>query len=102
MNKLIESKRKELSALCRKYHVQRLEIFGSAVTESFDPGKSDLDFVVQFGKLAPGEYADTYFGLLEEMEELFQFRVDLIMDTAIDNPYFREKTEKTGVLLFAA
>jgi predicted nucleotidyltransferase len=66
------------------------------------PAKSDLDFVVQFGELAPGEYADTYFGLLEEMEKLFQRRVDLIMDTAIDNPYFREKIEKTGVLLFAA
>jgi predicted nucleotidyltransferase len=38
MNKLIESKREELAALCRKYRVQRLEIFGSAVTESFDPG----------------------------------------------------------------
>jgi hypothetical protein len=102
MNAIIESKKKELVGLCLKYRVRRLEIFGSAVSEFFDPDKSDLDFVVQFHDLAPGEYADTYFGLLEGMEKLFQRRVDLIMDTAIDNPYFREKIEKTGVLLFAA
>ncbi len=102
MNALIESKKKELDEICRTHHVRRLEVFGSAVSESFDPEKSDLDFVVQFFDLRPGEYADTYFGLLEKLEELFQRRVDLIMDTAIDNPYFREKIQKTGVLLFAA
>jgi hypothetical protein len=102
MNAIIESKRKELVGLCLKYHVRRLKIFGSAVTECFDPNTSDLDFVVQFKNLDAGQYADTYFGLLEEMEKLFQRRVDLIMDSAIDNPYFREKIEKTGVILFAA
>jgi len=102
MNVLIESKRKELEELCRKYKVRRLEIFGSAVTDSFDFDKSDLDFVVQFRELAPGEYAETYFGLLEEMEELFQRPIDLIMETAIDNPYFKEELEKSGVVLFAA
>ena len=102
MNALIESKRNELEELCRKYKVRQLQIFGSAVTESFDFESSDLDFVVSFKDLAPGEYADTYFGLLEEMEELFQRPIDLIMETAVDNPYFKKEIERSGAVLFAA
>jgi hypothetical protein len=45
---LIEKKRFAAEELCRKYRVIRLEVFGSAVGDSFDPDKSDLDFLVEF------------------------------------------------------
>ena len=45
---LVEEKRDALGALCRRFHVKRLEIFGSAVTGRFDPSRSDLDFLVDF------------------------------------------------------
>jgi len=38
----------ELSELCRRFNVKRLEVFGSAATAAFSDS-SDLDFVVDFG-----------------------------------------------------
>jgi len=49
-----------------------------------------------------GAYADSYFGLLEALEQLFNRPVDLVVASAIKNPYFRESIERTRVLLYAA
>jgi hypothetical protein len=99
----IEDKREALRELCVKYKVWRLEIFGSAVTgEDFDSECSDLDFLVEFQQLRQGEYADTYFGLLEALESLFNRHVDLVMSRAIKNPYFLEAINKNRKVLYAA
>lgn len=97
----IEQHRAELETLCRRFGVRRLELFGSAATDAFHFGRSDLDFLVEFAPpLGPG-YADRYFGLLEALEALFGRPVDLVVVSAIKNPYFRESVEKTRELLYA-
>ena len=98
----IERRRVELEALCRRYHVRRLELFGSGATGRARPGTSDLDFLVEFEPRPAGGYADDYFGLLEGLERLFKHKVDLVVGSAIKNPYFREAVEKTKALLYAA
>ena len=92
----------ELERLCRLHHVQRLELFGSAAAGTHRLGESDLDFLVEFEPLPPGAYADTYFGLLEALEQLFGQPVDLVVASAIKNPYFRQSVEQTKALLYAA
>jgi hypothetical protein len=83
--------------------VRRLEVFGSALTEeSFHSQRSDIDFLVEFLPLKQGEYADTYFGLLEALEELFVTHVDLVMVGAIKNPYFLESVNRNRTVLYAA
>jgi predicted nucleotidyltransferase len=91
-----------LADLCRRYRVQRLELFGSAATGQDDPARSDLDFLVEFEPLADGTYADAYFNLLEGLEALFHRPVDLVVDSAIRNRYFRESVDQTKTLLYAA
>lgn len=102
MNRAIEEHRAELEALCRRYRVLRLDLFGSAATGKDRPGESDLDFLVEFGPLPSGLYADTYFGLLESLEQLFGRPVDLVVASAIKNPYFRESVERTRATVYAA
>ena len=103
MISLIKNHRDELVTLCLQHRVKSLELFGSAVMEEhFDDNKSDLDFLVEFLSLEPGTYADTYFGLLEAMENLFERHVDLIMVRAIKNPYFLKAINHTRKLLYAA
>jgi uncharacterized protein len=79
----------EVRALCEKYSVKRLTIFGSAVKGTFDPEKSDLDFAVEF---PPGtERAglnDPYFGLLVGFQDLLARQIDLVERSAVENPYF--------------
>ena len=94
--------RTELEALCRRYAVLRLELFGSAATSHDRPEESDLDFLVEFGPLPPGGYADAYFGLRESLEGLFGRSVDLVVASAIRNPYFRQAVEQTKTLVYAA
>lgn len=91
-----------LADLCRRYRVQRLELFGSGATGQDDPDRSDLDFLVEFEPLAEGTYADAYFGVLEGLEAMFCRPVDLVVDSAIRNRYFRESVDQTKTLLYAA
>lgn len=92
----------ELDLLCRRYHVRRLELFGSAISARFDPQTSDLDFLVEFGPLPSGQYANAYFGLFEDLESLFSRPVDLVVASAIRNPYFRQSIESTKALVYGA
>jgi len=99
---VIEQHRNEIEALCRRFNVARLEVFGSAADGSFDPARSDVDFLVEFRQLEPGLLADAYFGLLAELERIFQRRVDLVTPKAIRNPYFLRGVNETRRLLYAA
>ena len=98
----IEQRRAELEALCRRFQVRRLEVFGSAAVGEFGGEESDLDFLVDFEPQAGPGYADRYFGLLESLEALFGRPVDLVVASAIKNPYFRESVERTKAVLYAA
>jgi predicted nucleotidyltransferase len=100
MVRLVEEKRDDIALLCRRYAVRRLELFGSAAGADFDAETSDLDFLVEFQPLKPGEYADAYFGLLEGLQQLFGRPVDLVMPRAVKNPYFLEAMNQSPALLY--
>jgi predicted nucleotidyltransferase len=102
MYRLIEEQRENLKSLCDRFAVRRLEVFGSAVTDRFDPATSDLDFLVELEPASPGEMADRYFGLLASLEDLFSRPIDLVMIPAIKNPYFLQGIEPSRTLLYAA
>lgn len=102
MNALIEQHRESIEDLCRRYHVRRLELFGSATREDFKVAESDLDFLVEYLPLNPGQHADAYFGLLAALEDVFQRPIDLVMTRAIKNRFFLEAVNKTRTELYAA
>jgi uncharacterized protein len=99
---LLEQQRDRLRELCRRHGVARLEVFGSATGERFDPLRSDLDFLVEFQR-APGmDSFAQYFGLKEDLEALFARPVDLVMSGALRNPFFIQGVNESRVLLYAA
>ena len=102
MQPIIETRRAELAALCRRFHVRRLEVFGSATTGDFDPSRSDVDFLVEFEPMTPESYADAYFGILSELEDLLERRIDLVSARAIRNPYFAAGVDATRHTIYAA
>lgn len=102
MISIVQSNREGIERLCRRFRVRRLELFGSAARGQFDSEASDLDFLIDFEQLKPEEYADTYFGLLEGLRELFKRNVDLVMVSAVKNPYFLEAIERSRTLLYVA
>ncbi len=102
MQPFFAARQKELTNLCHRYHVRRLELFGSAAAGDFAPATSDLDFLVEFEELDPPAYADAYFGLQESLSALYQRPVDLVIPAAIHNPYFLRSIERNRALLYAA
>jgi predicted nucleotidyltransferase len=96
------SRLRAVRSLCRRHHVRRLDLFGSAVTGRFDLARSDLDMLVTFDDLPPGRYADAYFGLKSDLERLFGRDVDLVTAVALQNPFFRREVETHRQTLFAA
>src|SRR5690242_4850153 len=102
MIELVERRRPELEDLCRRYHVRTLELFGSAVDGTFDPARSDLDFLVEFLPDAAGRVFHGYFDLKEALQQLFGREVDLVMPGAIRNPYFLKAVNQQRQVLYAA
>ena len=92
----------DIERLCGRHHVSRLALFGSAATGRHRSGTSDFDFVVEFPPLPAGVYADSYFGLLEDLERLLGGPVELVVGSAIRNPFFRRSVEQTSTLLYEA
>ena len=100
MHPLLAQHQSEIDKLCCQYRVHRLELFGSAAAGRDRHGESDLDFLVEFEPFPHGGYADAYFSLHEALEALFGRPVDLVVDSAIKNPYFRQSVDQTKVLVF--
>ena len=102
MEPVVESKREAIAEICRRFHVKRLEVFGSAARGDFDPRTSDVDLLVEFEKDRPGSALGTFFGFKEALEELFGRSVDLVEEGAIRNPYLRKGIDASRELLYAA
>jgi predicted nucleotidyltransferase len=103
MISIVEDRRAEIAALCERYGVERLDLFGSAAGDGFDSEASDLDFVVSFERRDPPELFDRYFGLKEDLEELFGRGVDLVTEGALlKDPDFAEDISGKRVSLYAA
>lgn len=99
---VIEDKREAIVALCRKYGVTRMDVFGSVLRDDYEPGRSDVDFLVEFGPRDPYALGDAYFDMLDDLRQLLGEPVDLVMVGAIKNPYILADIEQTKQLLYAA
>ena len=91
---LIEQRRPEIESLCRRFGVSRLELFGSATSADFAEERSDFDFLVEFYSAGEVRALDAYFGLKEALEALLGRSVDLVMPSALRNPYFRAEFDR--------
>ncbi len=104
-NALIEElieKRSAIIDLCLQFGVTNLAVFGSATTDDFDPGRSDIDLLVEFDLLDRTNRFDAFFGLKDGLEALLGLPVDLVTPSALANPFFAEKVKSSKEELYAA
>jgi hypothetical protein len=101
-NEQLTEKLPEIETLCRRYHVRRLRLFGSALRGDWDPESSDFDFLVEYlpevQQLGP---LDRLVGLQVELEKLLGRRVDVVNLNTTKNPYFRERAESQAQETYA-
>jgi hypothetical protein len=102
MIELIEQHRPEIDRLCQQYGVKRLDLFGSAAGDKFDPGRSDVDFFYEFDTEDQIGLADRFFGLKKDLEKLLGANVDLVSAADATNPYFLQVANQNRTTLYAA
>lgn len=92
---------KAIKSACKQYGVERLRVFGSVLTDRFDPQTSDVDFLVTFQPGRENLFHD-YFDLKFELERIVGRNVDLVMERSVKNPFFRASAIETAQDLYAA
>jgi uncharacterized protein len=86
---IIETHRTELAALCRRFHVSKLDLFGSAARDDFDPEQSDFDFLVALDLASSTNACEDYYRFKDALESLFGRTVALVMEGAAERPYLK-------------
>lgn len=90
----VADKQKEIAALCERYEVIRLGLFGSAARGDFKPESSDLDFLVLFDRRAEPDYVMRYLDLADELEALFNREVDLVTEYQVQSDHFKREIDR--------
>ena len=89
-----------LASFCRRHHIKRLGIFGSAARGEAG-ATSDVDLLVEFKHDAPASLFDMV-RMRDELSRLFGRKVDLATSTVLENPYRRRSILKDLRELYAA
>jgi predicted nucleotidyltransferase len=78
MHAAILTKRDTIADLCQRFHVRRLEVFGSAArAEDFDAQRSDADLLIEFEPGAEPDFSG-FLNLKDALEQALGRPVDLL------------------------
>lgn len=90
----------KLNQICEKYLVLRLYVFGSVLTDRFNP-QSDLDFLVEFDEPAdPVEFGLLLMDFEKALHQVFNRKIDVVVSRYVQNPFFKKKLEETKQLIY--
>jgi hypothetical protein len=90
----------QIAAICRRFGVSRLEVFGSAGTAQFVAGSSDYDLIASFKPHSSTSLGARFVGLADALEAALGAPVDLMTDQPVANPYLRAEIEATRRLVY--
>jgi hypothetical protein len=93
----LNASKSDILSFCRKYHIKKLAIFGSALRDELGP-ESDIDILVEFDE----RYVPSFFELNDMEEELSSLfggrKVDLRTPKDLSR-YFRHEVMETAEVL---
>lgn len=95
----VQFRQKALDALCKRWHIRRLSVFGSALRDDFGPD-SDVDVLVEFEpEHTPGwEIVD----IGEELSQVFGGRYVDIVNPVYLHPLIKDDVLHSAILLYEA
>ena len=91
----------ELKNICDENPViEKLYIFGSALTSRFNEMESDIDILVETTNIIPEEKGEKLIILWDNLESLFNRKIDLLTENSLHNPFLKKEIEKTRKLIY--
>jgi predicted nucleotidyltransferase len=91
-----------VAAVCRQFHVRRLELVGSGARGGDFGAASDLDFVVTFEAVPQAASFGHFLALRAALAAATGRRVDLIEAGSVSNPYVRDAMARDCVRVYGA
>ena len=89
-----------IAALCERYWVAHLELFGSAAGTGFNSESSDVDFLVELDPKISGSRARRWTELADALESLLGRHVDLVNPQYIRDPYFLRAVNASRTVIY--
>ena len=103
MHPFIHQNQSAIAELCRRYRVQRLEVFGSAARGTdFASESSDADFLVEFSPSSDNHTLKAFFGLQADLSQILGRAVDLAESSYLRNPYIQASVNRSREVVYAA
>jgi predicted nucleotidyltransferase len=90
-----------LAGPCARHPIKSMKVFGSVARGESRVG-SDLDLLVDFEEMPPAEYANHYFGLLHELQDVMGTEVDLLTPGSVTRPSLKRNIKEQGVVVYEA
>ena len=90
-----------LQTICDENQViKKLYIFGSALTSRFNETASDIDILVETADILPEEKGEKLILLWDNLESLFNRKIDLLTENSLRNPFLKKEIEQTRKLIY--
>jgi len=89
-----------IAAICRKWRIEEMSVFGSALRDDFNEG-SDIDLLIRFEKNTGWSLFD-WMEIADELEVAFGRKVDLVAESGLRNPFRRREILDTREIVYAA
>lgn len=89
-----------IELFCRKWQIRELSLFGSVLREDFTPD-SDVDVLVTFDPEARWSLFD-FVDLQDELAELLRWKVDVVSERGLRNPFRRREILGSRQVVYAA
>lgn len=99
MENTIHINREEINSVCKQHSVINLYLFGSYAKNTATEN-SDIDFLVRFGDVDLYNYFDNYLSLKDELEKLYNRKVDLVEEQTVKNPFLAQSINQTKILIY--
>lgn len=97
----LDQYKKDITDLCQRHKVKSLYVFGSVLSNNFNP-ESDVDFIVDIDSNDPIEYAEHYFDFKFKLQEIVKKPIDLLEQKAIKNTYLKKKLNENKQVVYEA
>jgi predicted nucleotidyltransferase len=99
---IFQAKLPLVAKLFKEHKVKSAYAFGSLVNGKFD-NESDIDLLINFEEgLEPLEKGEMWWNLHDTLRDIFNRKIDLVIENSLKNPYFIEEINEKKQLIYAA
>ena len=96
---MIQIDTSQIQAICSRYPVRSLALFGSVTGDSFG-ADSDVDVIIDFDDSDEQNYFDCYFNLKADLEAYWNRTVDLVANKNFRNKYFEASVAHSKQVIY--